>query len=43
MEDIASYYIDFCLKRKWKELEYKEKRKWKKAKKQTFAFKFSSS
>ena len=43
MEDIASYYIDFFFHKKWEEIKYKEKRKWKKSRKQTFAFKFSSS
>lgn len=42
MRDISNYYVDFFFHKKWEEIKYKEKRKWKKSRKQTFAFKFFS-
>ena len=42
LQDTISYYKDFLFKKKWLEILYTEKRKWKKSKKETFAFKFFS-
>lgn len=42
LKDTISYYTDFLFEKKWLEIQYTEKRKWKKSKKETFAFKFNS-
>ena len=42
LQDTISYYTDCLFKKKWLEILYTEKRKLKKSKKETFAFKFFS-